>query len=793
MDSKRWYVKSVSIALVLAIISLSLIGTLVKQDVLAQTWPTSWIQIDSDPNEGGTDNFRDVITAWYNFDTNYLYLRLCCVNPAVITGENSRYKWFFDMGIDDDPLQLNGNSWYGADYLLFVEDRDDDTVGEVYLLQDTDADGLFSEYENPNDYTIYEVTDTSIAYYRIDGNCIDLYVNFFNIGTNSPNNISLVWATDNENSNLVQAPNVDTTEVESAPINLCHVSVGLTGDLDFCHGASTLITAAASGGTGPYTYVFTGTAAGTDNGDGTFTATGSGTVHVEATDDNGCTDEDEVTVAEAETGVSVGLTGDLDFCHGASTLITAAASGGTEPYDYVFTGTAAGTDNGDGTFTATGSGTVHVEATDDNGCTDEDEVTVDEADALTCTIIADSPVCVQSKGNTASTATSGGTYAWTMTGGTITSDTNIQTITYTAGTGSPVHLEVTVTKDGCSNTCTEDVTVIMCSEPAGSIGDTVFYDNNGNGNQDPGEGGIAGVQAKLYQDDGDGLFNPTWGTDTYIGMMATGPGGSYLFSDLPPFCDQGYWVLILENTLPPGVVLTTGSNPLGPICIEGVQYYSQADFGYNTTETEVVPPPCSYTTVKLYGLVNPSVYGQRVTFRAVVMTGPCTVPLPTPTGKVTFRDLSKGQVLGTVKLDASGQALLTTWSLPVGIHYIMATYYPDASYRGSNSPSVTQIVNKSRTSTTLRSSVNPSAYNQMVTFTATVRASAGGSGRPTGIVTFKDLTANKVLGTAHLNTSGMAKLSTSLRYLGTHSIVAIYGGDGNFISSTSRNLFQRVR
>ena len=114
----------------------------------------------------------------------------------------------------------------------------------------------------------------------------------------------------------------------------------------------------------------------------------------------------------------------------------------------------------------------------------------------------------------------------------------------------------------------------------GSIGDTVFYDNNGNGVQDPGEPGIAGVKVELYKDDGNGLFNPTGGTDDLIGTRTTGGNGVYLFADLDPWCDEGYWVLVLENTLPPGVTLTTGSNPIGFICLEEGMSYDGADFGY---------------------------------------------------------------------------------------------------------------------------------------------------------------------------------------------------------------------
>jgi len=125
----------------------------------------------------------------------------------------------------------------------------------------------------------------------------------------------------------------------------------------------------------------------------------------------------------------------------------------------------------------------------------------------------------------------------------------------------------------------EDYLVAILVPTTSSIGDTVFYDDNGNGTQNPVEDGIAGVTVELYMDDGDGVFDIET-SDTLKDMKITGGAGSYLFSDLEPFCDQGYWVLVVESTLPPGVLLTTGNNPFGPICLEADEFYSVADFGY---------------------------------------------------------------------------------------------------------------------------------------------------------------------------------------------------------------------
>ena len=98
------------------------------------------------------------------------------------------------------------------------------------------------------------------------------------------------------------------------------------------------------------------------------------------------------------------------------------------------------------------------------------------------------------------------------------------------------------------------------------------------------------------------------------------------------------------------------------------------------------------------------------------------------------------------------------------------------------------------TTTTLTSSPNPSAYGQSVTFTATVTAQS--TGTPTGTVAFSS--NGFTLGTATLNTSGQATFTTNSAAQGnplpkgSDSIVAQYGGDSTFASSTSTPLSQQV-
>ena len=99
-------------------------------------------------------------------------------------------------------------------------------------------------------------------------------------------------------------------------------------------------------------------------------------------------------------------------------------------------------------------------------------------------------------------------------------------------------------------------------------------------------------------------------------------------------------------------------------------------------------------------------------------------------------------------------------------------------------------------STSLGSSLNPSMFNQSVTFTAMVSPApivisrdTAPTAVPTGSVAFRDGTTT--LGTAPL-TNGSATFTTSALSTGTHSMVGAYSGDSNFVNSLSATLAQVV-
>jgi len=179
------------------------------------------------------------------------------------------------------------------------------------------------------------------------------------------------------------------------------------------------------------------------------------------------------------------------------------------------------------------------------------------------------------------------------------------------------------------------------------------------------------------------------------------------------------------------------------------------------------------TQTTVISSANPSTYGQPVTFTAAVTAG----SNPVTQGSVTFKD--GAQVLGTVNLNASGQAALTTSSLTGGPHAIAAQYGGSGTLAAS-SASLTQTVNTASTTTSVSSTINPSGFGQAVTIRATVMA--GSTPATEGTVTFKEDTT-VLAGPLTVDSSGQASFSISTLAVGSHAIVAEYSGNTNYQAS----------
>jgi hypothetical protein len=151
--------------------------------------------------------------------------------------------------------------------------------------------------------------------------------------------------------------------------------------------------------------------------------------------------------------------------------------------------------------------------------------------------------------------------------------------------------------------------------------------------------------------------------------------------------------------------------------------------------------------------------------------------------------LNHGSLYGTTNLstDAFGKAVFTNLIVP----QVGSSYKLTATTTGIKSANGSAFnVGMGSTTTAITSSTNLLVYGQSVTFTAIASSANPLTGAPTGIVTFNDGSA--ILGTATLNSAGVATFVTN-RMSATnpsHLITAVYGGDTNFLGSTSINLVQ---
>ena len=194
------------------------------------------------------------------------------------------------------------------------------------------------------------------------------------------------------------------------------------------------------------------------------------------------------------------------------------------------------------------------------------------------------------------------------------------------------------------------------------------------------------------------------------------------------------------------------------------------------------------STTTVTSSVNPSVFGQSVTFTATV-----TGAGPAPTGTVTFQDGGVNIAGCVARAMVAAKATCVTAALSVGAHPVTGVYSGDAIYSGSTSAPLTQTVNAGNTTTVMTSSVNPSVSGQSVTYTATVTATAPAVGTRTGTVNFQDGGVTIAgCGAQAVAVNGKATCVVSYPGPGSHTISGVYSGDANFNTSTSPNLTQTV-
>src|SRR5579864_3303395 len=191
------------------------------------------------------------------------------------------------------------------------------------------------------------------------------------------------------------------------------------------------------------------------------------------------------------------------------------------------------------------------------------------------------------------------------------------------------------------------------------------------------------------------------------------------------------------------------------------------------------PPGVTASTTVVTSSINPSVFGQSVTFTATVTGGSGT-----PTGTVDFLD--GATLLGTGALNGAGMTTFAISTLGNGSHSISGVYSGDATYASSTSAVVNQVVNAATTTTTMTAvPATSSTFGQSVIFTATVAAVAPGAGTPVGTVDFSQGgTAIAGCTGATVNGSGVATCTTSALTAASYTIKGTYNPTGgNFNGS----------
>jgi hypothetical protein len=185
------------------------------------------------------------------------------------------------------------------------------------------------------------------------------------------------------------------------------------------------------------------------------------------------------------------------------------------------------------------------------------------------------------------------------------------------------------------------------------------------------------------------------------------------------------------------------------------------------------------TKTTLVSSLNPSVFGQVVTFTATVKSA-----AGKPTGTVVFLDGSTA--VGSATL-AKGKASISVSSLGAASHSIAAAYQGAGTFAPSTSATINQVVKSATTITALDSSQNPAVVTESVTYTATVASQYGGVA--TGTVTFQD--GGTTIATVML-TANHAAYSTKYKRAGFHAITATYTGDASNARSVSSTLMEQV-
>ena len=346
-----------------------------------------------------------------------------------------------------------------------------------------------------------------------------------------------------------------------------------------CAGSGQIMKATVTGGTSPYTSLWTGTGATGLNVTNTLTPTftdttaGSYVLTYKVTDANNCSSpavSTTITNIKIKTGISSPTV--FSFCKGIANRITASASGGTAPYTYSWTGTGSvyldkpATINPQFTGTTTGNYSLTFTATDANGCAGSItiNITVNGIPSATISPLT-SKVCSGSSQIMTATiigGTSPYTSLWTGTGSTALSATNITNPTFLDTTAGSYGLTYKVTDaNNCSSSAVSTtITNIKVKASITSPAAFVFCEGTSTTITGAVSGGTA-PYTYAWTGSGSGYLNKTTTINPKFTATTQGSYNLILTATDANGC-KGSITIIL--TVPSTTAIATNSGPVCP-------------------------------------------------------------------------------------------------------------------------------------------------------------------------------------------------------------------------------------
>jgi sugar lactone lactonase YvrE len=275
------------------------------------------------------------------------------------------------------------------------------------------------------------------------------------------------------------------------------------------------------------------------------------------------------------------------------------------------------------------------------------------------------------------------------------------------------------------------------------------------------------------------LTAPVTFTATVAGNNSSTPTGTFTFYDGQKQLGQPQPVSNSGSASLSASFVTTGVHSI-TVSYSGDSDYATSSAGLTETVNKIA------TSTAVVSSANPANAGATVNFTVTVTAASSTTPNVPITGTVSLIDGS--MVIGTGTLAALGTGpataslVIPVTSLGIGSHAITAVYAGDTNYVGSTSGGVSETVGLATSSTVLTASTTSAIATNPVTLTATLSSNGG---TPTGTVKFMD--GATAIGTGNL-VNGIASMTTATLAVGTHTITAVYGGDGKDTASASNTV-----